>query len=66
MKIQDRIGALEGVENVIWDGGRNRLIVYYSGLLDTIKVRVAGAIREANLQRAIEEIALITGWEGKQ
>jgi len=62
MKIQDRIKALEGVEDAYWDSQRNKLVVYYSSIipLDTIKVRVAGAIRDAHLQEAVEEITLIS------
>ena len=62
MKIQDRMNALDGVADTHWDSQRGRLVVYYSATTpkDTIKVRVAGAIGEAHLQRAVEEITLIS------
>ena len=62
MRIQDRINALDGIVDTRWDSRRSRLVVYYSDAIpkDTVKIRVAGAIREANLQRAIDEITLIS------
>lgn len=60
MKIQDRVKVLEGVTDARWDSQRNRLVVYYSDTPpDIMKVRVAGAIGEAHLQEAIEEVTLI-------
>jgi len=62
MKLADRIRVLEGVTDAHWDAKQNRLVVFYSSLipLDTVKVRVAGAIGDANLQQAIEKITLIS------
>lgn len=62
MKIQDRINAIDGVVGAHWAGGQNKLTVYYSNAIpkDTIKIRVAGAIGEAHLQEAIEDITLIS------
>ncbi|KKK81158.1 hypothetical protein LCGC14_2816300 [marine sediment metagenome] len=61
MKIADRIKAVEGVDDAYWDGRNNRLVVYYcaSTPLDTIKIRVSGAIGEAALQNAVEKITFI-------
>ena len=60
MKFTDRFKGIEGVESAHWDSKGNRLIVYYHGSLDTIKIRVAGAIDDAFLHRAVEEITLIS------
>ena len=62
MKITDRVENIEGVEEAHWDGTHNRLAVYYLDTipLDTIKVRVAGAIGDAHLQEALNEITLIS------
>jgi|GEM_PF-4216435 len=62
MKIQDRIKALKDVTDAYWDNQRNRLVVYYSDVIppDTMKIRVAGAIRDAYLQEAVEGITLIS------
>lgn len=62
MKILDRIKALVGVEDAYWDSPRNRLVVYYDAsiALDTIRIKVAGAIDDAFLHRAVEEITLIS------
>ncbi len=59
MKIQDRIKALIGVEDAYWDSYQSRLVVYYSGSLDRIKIIVADAVREAGLLRAIDKITFI-------
>lgn len=60
MKIQDRIKALRGVEDTHWDSEQSRLVVYYSGSLDTARTLVANAIAEAGLQRAIDKITFIS------
>ena len=60
MKIQDRIKAIEGVEDVDWDGSQNRLVTYYSGSLDKVKILVADAIAKAGLQWSIEKITYIS------
>ncbi len=62
MKITDRVKSIEGVESAYWDNLRNRLVIYYlaSIALDTIKIKVAGAINDAFLHRAVEEITLIS------
>jgi len=62
MRIQDRINAIEGVSNALWDSRRNRLVVYYLSTIPvfTIKVRIAKAIGDACLQEAIEEVSLIS------
>ncbi len=62
MKITDRIKKIEGVESAYWDSPRNRLVVYYyaSIALAIIKIKVAGAINDAFLHRAVEEITLIS------
>ena len=59
MKIQDRIKELAIVEDAHWDSHQNRLVVYYVGSLNTAKILVAGAIGEAELQRAIDKITFI-------
>lgn len=61
MKITDRIKRIEGVESAYWDNQRNRLVVYYhTPTLDTIKIKVAGAIDDAFLHNAVEETTLIS------
>lgn len=62
MKLTDRIEKIDGVESAYWDSHRNRLVVYYYVViaLDTIKIKVAGAINDAFLHRAVEEITLIS------
>lgn len=61
MKIQDRIKSLEGVTDAHWESQSNRLVVYYSNVpLDTMKIRVSGAIGEAHLQEAVDKITLIS------
>ena len=61
MKLTDRIKDIVGIEDAYWDSQRNRLVVYYhtSMDLDIVKARVAGAIGDANLQRAVDTITLI-------
>ncbi len=62
MKITDRVKGIEGIEDAFWDGRQNRLVVYYkdSALLDTVKIKVAGAIAEVGLQRAVDKVTLIS------
>ncbi len=62
MRIQDRICALEGVTDVLWVGKQNRLVVYFSNTISlfTMKIRVVGAIADAHLQNAIEQITFIS------
>lgn len=63
VKITDRIKRIEGVESAYWDNQRNRLVVYYHTpiiALDTIKIKVAGAIDDAFLHNAVEETTLIS------
>jgi len=60
VKIQDRIKALPDVEDVYWDSRQNRLVVYYSGSLDRIKILVAQAIEKAGLLRAVDKITYIS------
>jgi len=62
MNITDRIKTIEGIEDAYWDGGRDRLTVYYLQLfpLDVIKVRVAAAIADVQLQDSVKEITLIS------
>ena len=62
MKLTDRIKRIDGVQSAYWDSLRNRLVVYYYAqmTLDTIKIRVSGAINDAFLHRAVEETTLIS------
>ena len=62
MKFIDRIKGIEGINDAYWESRRNRLVVYYPAAiaLDTMKIRFAGAIDEASLHNAIEEITLIS------
>ena len=62
MKIQDRIKAISGVTDARWDSEHTRLVVYYSDSIppDTMKIRVSGAIGEAHLQEAVEDITFIS------
>ncbi len=60
MKIQDRIKALPSVEDAHWDSHQNRLVVYYSGSLNTVRILVADALAKAGLLRAIDKITFIS------
>jgi len=62
MKITDRIKQIIGVTDAVWDSNQKRLIVYYFDTvpLDTMKIRVAGAIGDAALQDWVSDITLIS------
>jgi len=61
MKIQDRIKKINGVNAVYWNANSNKLTIYYHSLTaNELKIRVASAIGDVGLQRAIENIVLIS------
>ncbi len=60
MKITDRIKRIQGVDNAYWDGACNKLTVYHHGDREAMKVRVAHALREADVIDSMESIILIS------
>jgi len=62
MNIVDRINKISGVEETHWDSAQNRLVVYYSDSIpvDTMKIRIAGALHDAELQDSIDTTTLIS------
>lgn len=60
MKFTDRIKTVAGVEDARWDSCQNRLVVYYVGSLDKVKILVADAIAKAGLLRAVDKITFIS------
>ena len=62
MKITDRVKKIESVESAYWDSQRSRLVIYYHPptALGVTKIKVAGAINDAFLHNAIDEITLIS------
>ncbi|KKK55486.1 hypothetical protein LCGC14_3074070 [marine sediment metagenome] len=59
MRIQDRIKSLSTVEDAYWDSHHNRLIVYYLGSLDEVKILVTNAIAKAGLLQSVNKITFI-------
>ncbi len=62
MRITDRMEELAGVVSAHWDSAGNRLIVYYQDTVpvDTIMIRIAGALQDASLQDSIDTTTLIS------
>lgn len=62
MKITNRMNAIEGVVDSYWLGKKNKLTIYYQAdvPVETIKIRVAAALRDAELQDSISDITLIS------
>ncbi|KKN59265.1 hypothetical protein LCGC14_0543640 [marine sediment metagenome] len=59
MKITDRVNSIDNVESAFWDGRQNKLTIYYHGDKETIKVKAAHALRQADVIDAIDNILLI-------
>ena len=59
MEITDRINLIDNVDSTFWDGKQRKLTVYYHGRKEAIEVRVAYALRAADVIDSIDNILLI-------
>ena len=58
MKVTDRVKKIQDVDSAYWN--RNCLTIYHHGDRETVKVRVAHALRQADVIDAIDNIILIS------